>query len=80
LTDNINNPAGFRVYDRGQNLLRSIEVPEQITGFEYQVQECIDAIRAGQLEAPSMPHEEILFMIRLMDKLREQWGVRFPGE
>lgn len=80
LTDNINNPAEFRIYDRGQKLLRSIDVPEQITGFEYQVQECIDAIRAGRLEAPSMPHEETLFMMRLMDRLREEWGVRFPGE
>lgn len=80
LTDNINNPADFSIYTRDQKLLRTIEVPKQITGFEYQVQECIDSIRAGRIEAPSMPHDETLFMMRLMDNLRDQWGVRFPGE
>lgn len=80
LTHNINNPLGFEIYSKDQKLIRTVEAPRQNSGFEYEVQECIDSIRAGLIEPPSMPHDEILFMMRLMDKLREQWGVRFPGE
>ncbi|MBQ7811454.1 MAG: Gfo/Idh/MocA family oxidoreductase [Bacteroidales bacterium] len=80
LTHNINNPLGFEIYSRDQKLVRTVVAPRQNSGFEYEVQECIDSIRAGLLEPPSMPHEETLFMMRLMDRLREQWGVRFPGE
>lgn len=80
LTHNINNPLGFEIYSRDQKLVRTVDAPRQNSGFEYEVQECIDSIRAGLLEPPSMPHEETLFMMRLMDRLREQWGVRFPGE
>lgn len=80
LTHNINNPLGFEIYSRDQKLVRTVDAPRQNSGFEYEVQECIDSIRAGLLEPPSMPHEETLFMMRLMDRLREPWGVRFPGE
>ncbi len=80
LTHNINTPLGFEIYSKDQKLIRTVDAPRQNSGFEYEVQECIDCIRAGKVEAPSMPHDEILFMMRLMDSLREQWGVRFPGE
>ena len=79
-TENINNPLSFDIYSRDQKFVRKVEAPRQESGFEYEVQECIDSIRAGLLEPPSMPHEETLFMMRLMDSLRKQWGVRFPGE
>lgn len=79
-TENINNPLSFDIYSRDQKFVRTVEAPRQESGFEYEVQECIDSIRAGLLEPPSMPHEETLFMMRLMDSLREKWGVRFPGE
>lgn len=80
MTENINNPLSFDLYSKDQKFIRTVEAPRQESGFEYEVQECIDCIRAGKIEAPSMPHDEILFMMRLMDNLREQWGVRFPGE
>ena len=79
-TENINNPLSFDIFSRDQKFIRRVEAPRQESGFEYEVQECIDSIRAGLLEPPSMPHEETLFMMKLMDSLRAQWGVRFPGE
>lgn len=80
IADNINNPLRFDIYRRGAEHVRTVEVPQQITGFEYQVQECIDAIRAGRIEAASMPHSETLRVMELMDSLRNEWGVRFPNE
>lgn len=80
IADNINNPLRFDIYRRGAEFVRSVEVPQQITGFEYQVRSCIDAIRAGKIEPDEMPHSEILKVLEIMDKLRKDWDVRFPGE
>ena len=51
-----------------------------ISGYEYEVEACIQAIRQGELECPQMPHEETLRMMRWMDELRRQWGMKFPQE
>jgi hypothetical protein len=51
-----------------------MELPPQITGFEYQFRACRDAIDSGSLEAPQMPHSEILYIMHLMDRLRAEWG------
>lgn len=80
IADNINNPLRFDIYRRGAELVRSVEVPQQITGFEYQVRACIDAIRAGKIEPDAMPHSEILRVLEIMDILRAEWGVTFPDE
>lgn len=80
IADNINNPLRFDIYRRGAELVRSVEVPQQITGFEYQVRACIDGIRAGKIEPDAMPHSEILRVLEIMDTLRKEWGVEFPDE
>lgn len=80
VADNINNPLRIDLYDKGHDLVRRYSVPEQITGFEYEVQACIDAVRAGKTEVPDMPHSEIMKVMEIMDRLRAEWGIRFPGE
>lgn len=80
IADNVNNPLRFDIYRRGAELVRSVEVPQQITGFEYQVRACIDAIRAGKIEPDAMPHSETLRVMEIMDTLRAEWGVEFPEE
>ena len=77
---NINNPEAIRVYDLDYKLVKEIEQPKQITGFEYQVQACIDAIASGSIECPQMPHSEILRVMHIMDDIRTQWGLKYPGE
>lgn len=78
IVENINNPEAIRIYDKDCNLLREIKVPEQISGYEYEITETITCIQEGRLECPSMPHAETLKMMRVMDALREEWGVRYP--
>ena len=76
--DDVNNPQVVRVYARHHSLLAEYPVPAQITGFEYQLRACRDAILAGRIEPPQMPHGEILYVMQVMDGLRREWGVRFP--
>ena len=78
--DNINNPQVISVYDRTCNgvPVETLHVPQQITGYEYQVEACLRALEAGALECPEMPHSETIHIMRTMDALRAQWGMRYP--
>lgn len=80
VTDNVNNPHWIEVYDGGNcdTPVRTIHVPEQITGYEYQVEACMRALETGALECPEMPHAEILHIMQTMDELRAQWGMVYP--
>lgn len=76
--DNINNPQRAQVFDNEGRCIHDIHCPEQITGYEYQVIACRDALREGRLDCVEMPHEETLEVMRIMDGLRKEWGVVYP--
>lgn len=78
--DNVNNPQVIELYDTSYRgvPVQTIRVPQQITGYEYEVEACLRALEQGALECPEMPHAETLHMMRVMDALRAQWGMRYP--
>ena len=80
IIDNINNPHFIDIYANIQNSeeRRRIEVPQQITGYEYQVEACIRALAAGEIECPEMPHSETLHIMKVMDQLRKDWNMVYP--
>ncbi|MBR6306421.1 MAG: Gfo/Idh/MocA family oxidoreductase [Bacteroidales bacterium] len=78
IIDNINNPQTITVNGPDRVFVERLTVPAQITGYEYQFVACRDAIAGGLLEPPQMPLEETLYIMELMDGLREKWGVRYP--
>lgn len=78
IIDNINNPQRITVNTHDREFVEDILVPKQITGYEYQFIACRKALVEGLLEPREMPHEETLFIMRLMDDLRLKWGVRYP--
>ena len=80
IVENINNPQSISVYDAGDNLLQFIPVPEQINGYEYQFAEAADCIEDGKLESDSMPMEETVRVMEIMDSLRKSWGMVYPQE
>ena len=76
--DNINCPHVIEVY-RNYELVARYEKPEDmVNGYEYQVYECRRCIEAGLKESPMMPHDEILSIMKQMDALRKEWGVKYP--
>ena len=50
------------------------------SGYAYQLREVAAALRAGRLESPIMPLDETLSIMRTMDAVREQIGLRYPDE
>lgn len=49
-------------------------------GFVYQVAEVVRCLRAGELESPVIPLQETVAIMVLMDRMRKQWGLRYPFE
>ena len=80
IVENINNPQSISVYDTVDRLIRRTEVPEQISGYEYEVLECMEAVRAGERESRSMPLADSITVMKIMDQLRGQWGLVYPKE
>ena len=78
IIDNINNPQKITVNTHDREFVEDIHVPQQITGYEYQFLACRQALIDGLLEPREMPLEETLYVMRLMDGLRQKWGVRYP--
>lgn len=73
-------PQQIQVFRNGEQEPEVVDVPFDITGYEYEVRAAVKAIRNGELECPEMPHAETLRLMRLMDRLRAEWGIRFPFE
>ena len=80
IVENINNPQSISVYDTEDRLVRRMDVPKQISGYEYEVLECIDAVRSGEKESTSMPLSDTIKVMEIMDQLRGQWGLVYPRE
>lgn len=76
---NTNNCEGIIVTLNDGTVTR-YDTPPQITGFEYEVQSSLAAIAEGSCECKDMPHSEILRVMRIMDGLRQEWGLKYPFE
>ena len=78
IIDNVNNPQTITVNGPDRTFVETIRVPRQITGYEYQFLACREALQEELLEPREMPHAEVLYIMQLMDDLRQKWGVRYP--
>ena len=80
VVENINNPQTISVFDAEDRLMKLVEVPEQINGYEYQFVECMEQMKKGEKESISMPLDDSIFIMELMDGIRKQWGLVYPQE
>lgn len=80
VVENINNPQSISVFDVDDKLLKCVDVPEQISGYEYQFEESIEQIKKGEIESISMPLDDSIFVMETMDAIRKQWGLVYPQE
>ncbi len=49
-------------------------------GFEFQAMEAMQCLREGRTESATMPLDESISIMETMDRAREQWGLKYPGE
>ena len=77
---NINNCEGIEVHNKAHESIDAYDVPAQINGYEYEVLSCRRALLSGEIECEEMPHAETLKVMKLLDQIREQWGMKYPME
>jgi predicted dehydrogenase len=58
----------------------TISVPFESTGYSYEAIEVMNCINSGKSESGIMPLSESLEIMQLMDTIRGQWGLKYPGE
>ncbi len=76
---NINNCEGIKVI-LNDGTINNYDTPKQISGYEYEVEACINSIKKGKTETDFMPHYETVYVMEIMDRLREEWGIKYPFE
>ncbi|WEV53336.1 Gfo/Idh/MocA family oxidoreductase [Bifidobacterium sp. ESL0704] len=77
---NINNIEGIDLYDLDHKPTRHVDVPAELTGYEYEVASAANAILDGKTECEEMPHADTLRIMKLMDQIRSKWGLKYPFE
>ena len=72
------NPVKLTLNAGGKT--EEISVPFEGEGFNYEAQEVQSCLRAGKTESAIMPLDETLAIMRTLDTLRSQWGLKYPME
>jgi predicted dehydrogenase len=54
--------------------------PYEGDGLQFEIRHVHDCLRQGLTESPWMPLDETLAIMRALDTLRAQWGVRYPSD
>jgi predicted dehydrogenase len=55
-------------------------LPPLGNGYAHEAAEVARCVRAGLTESPIMPLDETIAIMRTLDALRAQWGLRYPME
>jgi len=54
--------------------------PVDGNGYNYEAAEATRCVSEGLLESPHMTWQDSIDVIRCMDQVRDQWGLRYPGD
>ena len=57
-----------------------IELPFTGNGYNYEATAVMDGLRTGSLEREIMPLDETLSIMQTLDKIRDEWGLKYPME
>jgi predicted dehydrogenase len=73
-------PAAFDVFDRSGALVEHWAQPVAGRGMQYQAFEVERCLRAGLTASPLLPPAQSVAIMAIMDAIRAQIGLRYPGE
>lgn len=60
--------------------VEKLELPFVSTGYFHEAEEAVKCLQDGKLESSIMTLDETYEIMKIMDKLRNQWGLRYPFE
>lgn len=68
------------LYDKDNNLVEDVTIEHPRNGYEYEIAEVDRCLKEGLKESPLVPHCETRAVMVVIDKIKEQIGLHFPGE
>ena len=74
------NQTSFKVYNQGGEVIQSYAQKIDGIGRQYQGLHLEKCVAAGLIESPIMSVTESVEIMKLMDSMRVQIGVKYPTE
>lgn len=68
------------LYDENNKLVQDVKIPHVRNGYEYEIAEVDRCIKEGLTESPLVPHKETRDVMVVIDMIKEQIDLHFPGE
>jgi len=80
--DHVNHPTKISIYNnnRPPQVIKTKRFKLKGGGYEYQWIETIDSLKNGKKENPSMPLDETLEVMKILDSIRAKAGIKFKNE
>jgi predicted dehydrogenase len=72
-------PSNFTLHLGGKKS-KKIKVDTPLNGYNYEALEVSQCLRDGKLESEIMPLDETLAIMKTLDAIRAQWGLKYPME
>jgi dihydrodiol dehydrogenase / D-xylose 1-dehydrogenase (NADP) len=57
-----------------------LHFPFDLNGFQFEAIEFMNCLRARKVESSTMPLQETLAIMKTLDTIRSQWGLKYPME
>ncbi|MNM08249.1 1,5-anhydro-D-fructose reductase [compost metagenome] len=73
------NPGKAELYI-GSELVETFSDNRECMGYAYEADEVNRCLAAGLTESPVMPLDESIEIMKLLDAVRSEWGLKYPGE
>jgi len=61
-------------------LVETYELGHPINGYEYEAEEVNRCLREGRMESSIHSLQNTLDIMKILDQIREQWGLKYPQE
>ena len=74
------SPTTFRVYDNANTVIETFSSTVAGRGMQFQADEAERLIASGQIAGDIMPPNQSVQIMQLLDQIRVQIGLRYPGE
>ena len=71
-------PASLTINAAGKS--EDVTIPYESVGMNYEAEEVNQCLRAGKTESEIIPLDETLAIMKTLDTLRSQWGLKYPME
>ena len=73
-------PERATLYDKNKQIVEVLEEPVTGNALNYEAEEVMRCLREGLKESPHMPLQRSLEVMRIMDRIREPWGLKYPND